>query len=129
MVVIYCEEELSIELLKRTGLLEESEEGSYIQTNELIPTGSEIESLAVNDLHAQMADLARNAVEEIPKEECDISGLTMGVSRDTFEAIKSELKEFRQRIRALISEDQVVERMYRLNMQFFPLSKEIKEEE
>jgi uncharacterized protein (TIGR02147 family) len=113
----------AIALLKTIGLLSENEDGSFSQTSKLISTGSEIESMAVRDLHLQMSKLATASLEKVPKEARDISGLTLGVSSVSFESIKKELEAFRSRIMALVAQDRNVDQVYRLNLQLFPLSK------
>lgn len=115
----------AIKLLLKNGLLEEKVSGTYQQPKRMISTGSDIVSMAVRELHVQMAQQAKSAIEDIPREERDISGLTMGMSLKTFEQLKKEIKLFREKIRHLIAEDESVERVYRLNLQLFPLSKKI----
>jgi uncharacterized protein (TIGR02147 family) len=80
----------------------------------LISTGSEVESLAVRDLHIQMASLAQEAIKNISKQERDVSGLTMGVSQGTYSKIIDELKNFRERIIRIIAEDTLKELSFTL---------------
>ncbi len=115
----------ALKLLAKLGMLKKGEDGSYIQANKLISTGSNVESLAVRELHAQMSRLATSAIETMSKEDRDISGLTVGISNETFEKIKRELASMRSRIMEMVAEDDQVQRVYRLNLQLFPLSKRI----
>jgi len=120
----------ALKLLQQLQLLQKQEDGSYKQVKKIVSTGSEVESLAIRDLHIQMARLALYALETISKEERDISGLTMGVSRKTVSSIKEEVKNFRERIMRIIAEDEnPVDQVYRLNLQFFPLSRLFKKNE
>ena len=114
----------SLELLERIGLLEKQENG-YRQTSQSISTGSEATSLSVRDLHRQMAGLAIESLETVPKQERDISGLTLGLSAEAYERIVREMAEFRRRLVAIATEDQKVERVYRVNLQLFPLSQSL----
>jgi len=114
----------SLELLQRVGLLEKQND-KLVQTTQSISTGSEVTSLAVRDLHRQMAALAMDSLENIPREERDISGLTLGVSTDAFERIVRELAEFRRRVVAIATEDSRTDRVVRLNLQLFPLSRQV----
>lgn len=115
----------AIRLLEKTNLLRKKEDGTYQQTAKLISTGSEVVSLAVRDLHRQMAQLAVQAIENVPKDERDISGLTVGVSQNGFEKIKDELKKAREKIMSIVAEDEPVEKACRVNFQLFPLSKNV----
>lgn len=112
----------SIELLKKLGLIEEKD-GRLVQSDSKISTGPEVLSMAVRNMHRQMAVLAAEAVQEIPREERDISGLTLGVSWDGFEKLSRELALFRERVTQIVEEDKASDMVYRLNLQLFPLSR------
>lgn len=114
----------SLELLDRIGLLEKNGEG-YRQTSQSISSGSEVTSLSVRDLHRQMAGLAMDSLESVAKQERDISGLTLGLSQGAYERIVREIADFRQRLVAIATEDNKVDRVYRVNLQLFPLSQNI----
>jgi uncharacterized protein (TIGR02147 family) len=77
-------------------------------------------------MHRQMAELATPAL-ELPKDERNFSGVTMGVSKETYDHIVNLLDEFRSKIIAIAAEDKNIEQVYRLNLQLFPLTKNIKE--
>ncbi len=111
----------SLELLQRIGLLVKSGE-SFVQTSQSISTGSEVTSLSVRDMHRQMAELAMDALESVPREGRDISGLTLGLSAEAFERVTREMAEFRRRLVAIATEDTRTDRVYRVNLQVFPLS-------
>jgi uncharacterized protein (TIGR02147 family) len=51
----------------------------------------------------------------------------MGISRELYGRIVKELDECLRRIVALASEEKNIEQVYRLNLQLFPLTKNIKE--
>lgn len=119
----------AVRMLVNSGFLRENEDGTFAQTNRLISTGSEIESLAVRNHHLQMARLGTNAIEQVPKEDRDISGLTMGISHKTVEVLTKELENFRSRIISIVADDKDTERVFRLNLQLFPLSENIDSKE
>ncbi|GHV13978.1 hypothetical protein AGMMS49938_09340 [Fibrobacterales bacterium] len=115
----------SLNLLVKLGLLEKNAKG-YRQINKHLSTGENISSMAVRAHHANMGNLAVRALEEIHKNERDISGITMGLSADGFETLKNELANFRKRIKEIAAENTVLnaqEKVYRINLQLFPLSK------
>ena len=118
----------ALELLKKTNLLKQNSDNTFSQTAKLITTGSEVESLAVRGLHVQMGQLAVSAIEQVAKDDRDISGITMGISNNAFDIIKKELESFRSKIMAIVADDGGFERVYRLNLQLFPLSKKNSEE-
>ena len=120
----------SLKLLQDNGLLKKDDRGNFKQGNLSITTGNiDVASLAVRQMHRQMGELAVKALDQVPVNERDISGLTIGISEEAFERISREIAEFRRRISAIVMEDSGEERVYRLNMQLFPLTKTLPEEE
>lgn len=112
--------------LLRAGFLEQDADGNFVQTDRRISTGNlELPSLAVRGMHRQMGELAVKALEEIPPEERDISGLTLGAPESVLPRIKAEIEEFRRKISAIATESPRTDRIYRLNVQFFPLTKSL----
>jgi uncharacterized protein (TIGR02147 family) len=114
----------SIALLLKLGLLEKEPNGKYRQTNKHLTTGENVSSMAVRKHHENMGNLAVAALEAVSKEERDISGITMGLSKEGFEAIKLELANLRRKIKEIAEQSESKEEsVYRINLQLFPLSK------
>lgn len=112
----------AIEVLKSNGLIEENQEGRLEQVDSKITTGDEFVSLAVRNLHKQMAELAAQSIEGVEKAKRDISGITLGVSQQGFERMQHELAEFRRKMIRIAEEDTLSDSVYRLNLQLFPLA-------
>ncbi len=53
----------------------------------------------------------------------------MGITRQAYERIRKEIADFRRRVVAIASEDDETEQVYRLNLQFFPLSERLDRKE
>lgn len=116
----------SLNLLQKTGLLQKGESGEFVQGDKSITTGSlDVASLAIREMHRQMGELAVQALDQVPVAERDISGLTIGISEDAFAKISKEIADFRRRISSIVMEDSGNERVYRLNVQLFPLTKNL----
>ncbi|PWJ67102.1 MULTISPECIES: TIGR02147 family protein [unclassified Fibrobacter] len=114
----------SLKLLEKSGLLKKNEDGSYVQGAKSISTGDlNVASMAIREMHRQMGELAIKALDQVPLNERDVSGLTMGISESAYHKIVKEIADFRRRITAIAVESTGEERVYRLNMQLFPLSK------
>ena len=82
---------------------------------------STAKSLAATELQRQMGELALSAM-DYPKTERDMTGLTLGMSEKCYAEVVRELAECRRRIVALVQSDPVVKKIYRLNMQLFPMA-------
>lgn len=117
----------ALALLQKVGLLGKDAQGNYVQAQKSVTTGNlEVASLSVREMHRQMGELAVRALDEIPVKERDISGLTIGISETAYYRITQEIQDFRRRVSSIVMEDTDESRVYRLNVQLFPLTKEFK---
>ena len=113
----------SLNFLTKSNLLQKDENGNYTQTDKVVTTGPmEFTPLAIRGLHHQMGELALEAIEGVPQSERHFSGLTLGVTREAYEKIVKRIAEFRKEIIAIATEDTATDEVYRLNMQFFPMT-------
>jgi uncharacterized protein (TIGR02147 family) len=80
--------------------------------------------IAAKDLQRQMGELAVKAL-DLPLAERSMSGVVVGLTQDSYERIKKELLEFRRRIIAIATESNETQRVYRLNLQLFPISENL----
>lgn len=83
---------------------------------------SPVKRMIAHDLQIQMAELAVDALKNESTEGRDITGLTIGITRENYGRIVRELAECRRRIVAIATEAERTDEVYRLNMQFFPLT-------
>ena len=116
----------SLDFLTRSGLLKKRAEDEFEQAEKSLEGTPDATKLAIRGMHRQMAKLAPSAL-ELPKEERNFSGVTMGISRDSYEKIVNVLDECRKKIVAIAAEDNSIEQVYRLNLQLFPLTRNVKE--
>jgi uncharacterized protein (TIGR02147 family) len=89
----------------------------------VLATGPEAPAPAVNGFLGQAMDLAKSALERIPKEERVLAATTVSVSRETFEEIREETRAFRKRILEMAQRDPRPDRIYQFQFHVFPLSK------
>lgn len=117
----------TIEYLTAMGLLKKAGKNKFEQTNKTISTGKmDFVPLAVQQMHLQMGAFALDAIKNVPLSERSVSGLTLGLTQKSFQKIVKELADFRRRIIAIATEDDDMERVYRLNLQLFPLTWSVK---
>lgn len=116
----------TLAFLTRAGLLKKNADGSFSQTEQFVSTGPmEITPLAVCELHRQMGEMALDSIEGVSQKERHFSGLTMGLSTNSYELILKEIAGFRKRIAGIVMADDKMERVYRLNMQLFPVTRDV----
>ena len=110
-----------LDFLLQAGYLEQDDSGNYRQTNRSLCMGT-TDKAVKTELQRQMAELALDALENEPAEKRNMTGLTLGITRDKYALIVAELAECRRRIVAIAASDDSTEEVYRLNMQLFPLT-------
>ena len=54
-----------------------------------------------------------------------MSGYTLGLTDRAYERIKKEMKDFYRRVVAIATEEDEADRVYRLNLQLFPMSERL----
>ena len=117
----------SVELLARLGFVRKQKDGSYTIVDKTIATPPELEHLAVQNFHRQAGELGLKALNELPKDERNITGVTLGISKETYKTICEEIQAFRERLLQIAGADEKADAAYHLNFQFFPVSKTVVE--
>ena len=119
----------SLDLQESLGLLKKDESGNYHQTSEGVSSTRVVVSATVVNMQKQYAQLAAEALERYPREYRHISGMTMGLDREAYERLATELDAFRKKVADIVSNVKNYDRVYRLNLQLFPLSKKVEKNE
>ncbi len=112
----------SIELMERLSLIEKDAEGFFRPVDNVIDTGTDVRSLAINNYLFETMELARDAINRFPTTHRRHSWVTLGISEDGFRAVVQEIREMRKRIYEIALHD-TADSVYQLNVQLFPLSK------
>ncbi len=116
------EAERAIVLLEKLGLIARNRKGVYQATGAAISSGYDNQSVALNNFVVHSMDLAKQALDDIPSRDRNLSWTTFSVSRPVFLQIEEELRAFRRRIQALAIGDPDPDRVYQVNFQLFPIS-------
>jgi uncharacterized protein (TIGR02147 family) len=112
----------AIDLLLRLGLVRKNAQGRYEKVGEVVTTG-----ILKDPEHAKPGiranlDLALRALDAHPAATRPFSYLTVCVSEKTFAHVRDKLRSVRKEILDAVSRDEEADRLYQLNLQFFPLS-------
>ena len=105
----------------KTGLLKKSGD-AYEQADAHLKGSSEVMPVALRSMHSEMADFAKEAIEQFPPSERNFTGLTMGLSAEDYELVLQELECCRKKVAQIALKSRGTERVYRLNLQLFPLT-------
>ena len=115
----------SLDFLTKSGLLKKVD-GNFEQSETSVKGTTDATRLALRGMHREMSKLATPAL-DLPKEVRNFSGVTMGLSRESYRKIEGVLDECRRQIIDIAAEEKNNEQVYRLNLQLFPLTKNVKE--
>jgi uncharacterized protein (TIGR02147 family) len=110
-------------LLEKLALIEQAADGSYRQKDTIISTGDLVSSVEIANYQLQTIELAKQALDAVSVNQREISTLTMSISGDAFEKIVAIIKKTKQDIIKTAQHDSSEDRVYQLNLQFFPLTK------
>ena len=117
----------SLAFLVKTGFLTKNE-NSYAQTEKTVIGSKESVPIAIRAMHKEMASLAKIAVDKFPSEERHITGVTLGLCEEAYTRISQEMDVFIRKVVSIAAEYENINQVYRLNLQLFPLTKNVKEE-
>ncbi len=113
----------ALETLQRLGLLVRDARGRLRQAQALVTTGPGPLGHQVFVYHHAMIDLAKRALDQLPREERDISSLTLSIADRALPLLKQRLFELRQELLQLAELEGAPERVVQVNLQLFPLSR------
>jgi uncharacterized protein (TIGR02147 family) len=116
----------AVALLERLHFLKKREDGTYACEYPGISAYAEGHSLALSSYADAMMNRARQALQKSPSDERSISWAGFSMSKETFEKVKEEAREFRKRVIAMAQADQSPDQAYHINMQIFPVSRRMK---
>ena len=115
----------TLDFLVKAKLLKKDRNGNYVQTDKAITMGDmDVVPVAARDLQRQMGELAVQSL-NLPLSERIMSGYTLGLTDRAYERIKKEMKDFYRRVVAIATEEDEADRVYRLNLQLFPMSERL----
>jgi uncharacterized protein (TIGR02147 family) len=118
-----AEAQRAIKLLEELGLIRKNGEGVYEKTDPVITSGYDTRSLAVNQFIVETLDLAKVALDKLPREERSLSALTLSLPEDGYAMVEEKVKNFRRELLELARNCPDPKRVVQVNFQIFPVSR------
>lgn len=112
----------AIKLLMNLGIIKQLPDGTYRQTDVAIISDSNVARMAVRSFNREMLRKAESALDNTPVEERQIYGVTVGISKECYNVLATEMAAFRDRVVAIVNRDTCSNRVYQMHLQLFPLS-------
>ena len=113
----------SVELLHRLGLIRKDAQGRWKQVDPVLTTGNQIASQVVINFQLMMLERAREAFDRCSPAERLMSSTTLAVSEAGVDLFKKKIRQFRAELLELARVEEKPERVYQLNVNFFPTSR------
>lgn len=113
----------SLDFMVSVGLLKKKSKNVYEQSDKALMGNSEVIPVTIRSMHRDMAGFAQKAIDEFDVNDRNFTGVTMGVDRSAYDQIVRELESCRRKIVAIANSSQKPDRVYRVNLQLFPLTK------
>jgi uncharacterized protein (TIGR02147 family) len=115
----------AVRLLENIGLVKRGEDGFFRLTDQFLTTGDNWQSIAVKTFQKEACALAAQAIDQVPRDERDISTVTVSLDEAGFSRLRDSLSALRREIVEVAASCQKTTRAYQVNLQLFPVSAEI----
>jgi len=112
----------SIDLLLSLGLAVRTARGIE-RMDPALSTGTAPRGPETREYFLQMLELARQALDRFPREERNLSWVTLSVSEESRIEVIEEIRSFRKKLLEIAARDPKPTRVHQLNLHFFPLTR------
>jgi uncharacterized protein (TIGR02147 family) len=112
----------SVAYLEKIDLIRKDEKGIYRVTSKALSTDAEVQSVALAGFYRYCTVLTANALENLPRDKRNITGLTLGISKKSYDEIVDRVNRFREEIAEIANRDDEADSVYQMQFAFFPLS-------
>lgn len=124
--ILPSEAKAAVKLLVRLKLVRRQTDGTYTQTDSAIVADNTVTSMAVRSFTKSMIEHSKAALDSVDKNERHISGITMGISPETFAVLCAEIEAFKDRVKLIVNQDKDSSRIYQMNLSLFPVSEDVR---
>lgn len=110
----------AIQLLEDLQLIERKG-ASLRRIDTIIETPAQTQSINIRNFHREMIHKALESIESLSSEERELGGVTIPLSRESYDKVKKKLHKIRREIAADFSDEPDAEKIFQLNFQLFPI--------
>jgi len=112
----------SLALLLQLGLLMRTSDGRLQPSDPHLSANENLPLELLRGWHAQAMEQGRRALAEIPPTERDVSTMTLALSAADLPTIRAWVVDLRRQVRALAASTTNSDRVFQVNVQFFPVA-------
>jgi uncharacterized protein (TIGR02147 family) len=121
--ITVAEAKKAINLLCTLGFLEKAADGTYRVTDRFLSTGEEWRSIAIRNFQRDTIMLAHKALDDVHKDQRDISTVTITLSEDGFGEARELIRQFRRDMLELADRQAQPSGAYHVNIQMIPIGR------
>lgn len=114
---------LALKRLQLSKIVARDKDGKLKPSSELLTTSDEVNSIYVQKYHSSCARLAQRILEEESLQKREFASINKTLSESQFKLLKQKIKNFRDEILDLVSDDTQNEGVYQINIQLLNLCK------
>lgn len=119
----------ALEALQEAGLVERRADGLLHAADRSLVANAEVGVGAIRQFHRESLRLAERSLEEIPVDERNITGVTLSISRRTYDIMCQRLAEIHLEFGRLAELDEAADRVYHLTLAMFPVTHPLRPED
>ncbi len=116
----------ALQVLLDLGLVAIGADGEHRQSTDVVSTGAETHGMHIRNYHAEMMRHAVESMETVPREERDISSLTLSLGPNGLARLKQRLQEVRRELLDLGESEPDPVQVVQVNFQLYPLTHPIR---
>lgn len=113
----------AIDYLEQNGFIRENEAGMFEVSEPIVSTPPRVRSTVLRKYHLKNLEINSDAYDELTSDDRSISSVTCSMSKESFEKVRLELQQFREKILAIAREDKSPDRVCHLGLQFVTRAK------
>lgn len=117
------EAEKAVKLLEELGFIRRNGEGWYEKADPVVTTGYEAKSLAIDQFMLEGLELAKAAMDGLPRDERSLSAVTLSLPADGYKMIEEKIKCLRRELLEMARNNPNPKRVVQVNFQIIPVSK------
>lgn len=113
----------AVALLQHLELIRRAEDGTWEVTDQHLSSGDAWTDLAIHSFQRQTIQLALDALESLPKEQREVSTMTLAIAKEELPTVQAMVREFRSKLARWAVRSADADTVYQMNIQIFPLVK------
>jgi uncharacterized protein (TIGR02147 family) len=112
-----------VALLCKLGLVKKLEDGAFQVADKFLSTGEGWLSIGVRRFQQETIGLAHRALDTVPRDQRDISTVTVTLSKQGFDEARKRIRRFRQDMLELVNMNGDPAGVYHVNVQMIPIGR------